>query len=316
MVSGEPPSAYSDCTCGVPQGSVLGPLLFTVYTKDVPHQLYLLGVTCQMCADDILIDCSATDIAVINAVLSDSVSTLSRYLQSRGLILNAAKTQVLGNSAIQRDVTCNGFKLKQSRSARYLGFVLDDELNGDAHVSSVSKKASKKLRVFWQARHCLTQRVAKLFYVAVFLPDILYASTVYYPLLSASLKAKVFRLFKRGLRCAMQAAPRTPTALILSSLSLFTLEQEVMCKTAVLMHRLCYKYASPLLNSLATFVCRTQGAHTRGETSMQLLIPRAHKSIGEKRTVHVGSILWNSLPFSTRQLASRAQFAAVFRDKV
>ena len=48
---------------------------------------------------------------------------------------------------------------------------------------------------------------------------------------------------------------------------------------------------------------------------MQLLIPRAHKSIGEKRTVHVGSILWNSLPFSTRQLASRAQFAAVFETK-
>ena len=47
----------------------------------------------------------------------------------------------------------------------------------------------------------------------------------------------------------MQAAPRTPTALILSSLSLFTLEQEVMCKTAILMHSLCYKYASPLLNS-------------------------------------------------------------------
>ena len=150
-----------------------------------------------MYADDILIDCSATDIAVINAVLSDSVSTLSRYLQSRGLILNAAKTQgpwiSAGNSAIQLDVTCNGFKLKQSRSARYLGFVLDDELNGDAHVSSVSKKASKKLQVFWQARHCLTQRMAKLFYVAVFLPDILYASTVYYPLLSASLKAKVCR---------------------------------------------------------------------------------------------------------------------------
>ena len=49
---------------------------------------------------------------------------------------------------------------------------------------------------------------------------------------------------------------------------------------------------------------------------MQLLIPRAHKSIGEKRTVHVGSILFNLLPFSTRQLGSRAQFAASIRDKV
>lgn len=321
VVPGEPPSKFSPCTCGVPQGSVLGPLLFTVYTRDVPHQLTQLGgvppVTSQMYADDILFDVSDNSVAVINSTLTNAVSTLARYLKSRALILNETKTQVLGISGsaspLQLNVKCNGVLLQQSTSARYLGFILDDELRGTPHVAHISRKVSKKLRTFWQVRHCLTRRLAKLFYVSVLLPDVLYASTIYYPLLSAAQKAKVYSLCKRGLRCVMQAAPRTPTAHILTCLSLATLEQEVHRRTAILMYRLCNKTSSPLISSLVNTVSRAQGARTRGESSSQLHIPTTRKSAGEHRTIFIGCIIWNSLPFAVRQQETSTRFAEDIR---
>ena len=86
VISGLSPSPPVLCTCGVPQGSVLCPLLLSLYTHQVPK--LCPSVHTQVFADDIMLDLSDDSIQHMNAALTQAVQTLANWLGARGLILN------------------------------------------------------------------------------------------------------------------------------------------------------------------------------------------------------------------------------------
>ena len=81
------------CTCGVPQGSVLGPVLFSIYTRDV--SLVSSPVPSVQFADDIALYDFQASAAEASKTLTTAETAQADWLKSRGLILNAAKSQVL-----------------------------------------------------------------------------------------------------------------------------------------------------------------------------------------------------------------------------
>ena len=218
------PTQYQPCTCGVPQGSVLGPLLFSLYTREVPLVMSSLHVHCQMYADDIMLDYSSRDPTQIESKLSLASSSLADHLRTRGLILNAQKTQVMAvpswGAPISLRITCNDVVLEQTRSATYLGFQLDDRLSGSAQVQAVRKKVWSKLAALWRARPFLTRSLASLYYQAVILPDILYAAPAYHSILSPNLHNQLHVLCKRSARCIMCAPPWAHAAPLFTLLNL------------------------------------------------------------------------------------------------
>ena len=135
-------------TRGVPQGSVLGPLLFTLYTRHLPA---LLTIQCVMFADDILLFFSSPSQQNCARVLSSALSDLSVLVDDLGLQINVKKTQamfVLPRAISRTDdvlVYCHGRALETVASYKYLGVFLDSELSWRHHIDHVLRKVSRKI---------------------------------------------------------------------------------------------------------------------------------------------------------------------------
>ena len=85
-------SGTNQITCGVPQGSILGPLLFLIYINDLPN--CLSKATPKMYADDTSISLAASHITMLEAEMNDEIRKLNCWLIANKLSLNIAKTEL------------------------------------------------------------------------------------------------------------------------------------------------------------------------------------------------------------------------------
>ena len=132
------------CTRGVPQGSVLGPLLFCVYIRNVPS--VFSRSKCQIYADDICFYYPSYNLSDITTVLSRELEILYDWLEDHGLLLNPKKTQFLMLHRSTQEIPpnlvihCKTIPIAAVNSAKYLGIHIDDVLSFQKQVLAVVKK--------------------------------------------------------------------------------------------------------------------------------------------------------------------------------
>ena len=135
---------------GVPQGSILGPVLFTFYINDLP----LCADVCKvmMYADDTVIFFSGPLISEIELQLNLELINLSEWLSTNKLILNLKKTEFMVFGTHQRlcrqdidgaHITLGGKSVKHCDAFKYLGVVLDNSISFNLHIDYVKKKVLK-----------------------------------------------------------------------------------------------------------------------------------------------------------------------------
>eukprot|EP00117_Sycon_ciliatum_P000874 scpid70740/ scgid3067/ Probable RNA-directed DNA polymerase from transposon X-element; Reverse transcriptase len=181
-------SAPVDCSRGVPQGSVLGPLLFVLYTSEL-SAILPMQVSHQEFADDIVLDFSDSDKHLVCNVFSSAVSKLADWLCSIGLVLNSAKTQVLfiqprGRPSAMPGIYCNDIRLSVTTTAKYLGVLVDDQLSWQPHVEQVVRKVSVAVGQLWRHGRALSITARRLWYIAIIQSRITYASNSFFPCLT------------------------------------------------------------------------------------------------------------------------------------
>ena len=197
-------SDYMTIICGVPQGSVLGPLLFLIYINDLENVIKKCDTF--LYADDTVIVTSAPNMYIIHRNLQHDLQNITNWCKGNELTLNIKKTKcmVLGTKhKIKRTPTIPIYIDNQSidyvTTYKYLGITIDQTLNFNVHANQVIKTVSYKLFLLQKIRKYITTQAAINIYKAMVLPYFDYGDILYHHT-SSKLIDKIQKLQNRGLR--------------------------------------------------------------------------------------------------------------------
>ena len=155
---------------GVPQGSILGPLLFTIFINNFPS--CLSNAFCNIFADDIMIGVSDKSITKIQQLLQNVVNEAIKWFGQNKLTLNINKCNVLiisnKNIVDSIDIFINGVKLPFVKSAKYLGVEIDSKLSWSNHIDGLCKKLSSQFYILRRLKHILPMLILFVFSTVYF----------------------------------------------------------------------------------------------------------------------------------------------------
>ena len=177
-------SAFNKITCGVPQGSILGPLFFLIYINDLQG---VLGKNhFHLYADDTVIYCMNEKVEIAEKELQIVLNRFSKWCATNELTINTKKTKtmVFGSRNKVRgsyipNLYINNELLQIVPTYKYLGVNLDQTLNFKYHLESLISNISFKLYMFSKIRRYLNEKCAIIVYKSMLMPFFDYCDTVY-----------------------------------------------------------------------------------------------------------------------------------------
>ena len=176
-------SCYLSVTCGVPQGSVLGPLLFLIYINDLPLSSSKLAF--YLFADDTNIYCESESPDQLQSLVNRELKKVKMWLEVNKLPLNIDKTNFIIFKSPQHplpetvSIKIGKFPIKRTCYVKFLGVLLDENLSWKYHLTELSKKLARTCGMFFKVRHFLPINISVCLYNSLFSPFLQYGILVW-----------------------------------------------------------------------------------------------------------------------------------------
>ena len=172
----EQASDFKNITCGVPQGSLLGPLLFIIYINDFHKSSNAMSFI--LFADDTNLFFSHSDPNIIVDVINAELRKILEWIRANKLSLNLLKTNYIlfSNSltSLSTDIILDNTPLEQVSHTKFLGVVVDSKLSWKLHVENICKTISRNVGIINRLKSHLPQRSLLMLYSSLILPYLNY----------------------------------------------------------------------------------------------------------------------------------------------
>ena len=300
----------SDTHCishGVPQGSVLGPLLFLIYTNDIKNST---TEELRLFADDTNIFISHHDPKVLKAKAEHTLSNIKDWFDANKLKVNTTKTDYsifTTSTTLEQELNTlnfNNSKIHRSKSCKFLGLTLDDKLNFNEHTENLLNTLTKTGTAFKLIKNHVCHKDKHKLYNAYFNSKIKYGLETYGLTSNKNLKI-LQRQQNRTLKIFFNKDRRTRTKELHKELNILMIRDQRNKCLAEIVHKHLHKDTENTAYEDSSSVPfkrnNTIHNHNTRQTN-DLHVPKFKTKIGQNTIEHTASKIWNELPIELQQI--------------
>ena len=287
-------SSYQTVSCGIPQGSILGPLLFLIYINDLPsisNNIFTL-----LFADDTNMFMSGPNIDDMISKINVELNELVTWLKANKLSLNIKKTHFMIFKPPKMKINCpnnvliDGKPITRVNEIKFLGVVMDDILSWKKHILFTRSKVAKCIGVLCKARKYINRNYLVNLYYSFMYPYLSYCIIIWGSACVSHL-SPLIKIQKVAIRCMCNLAPRTSTTPFFNSTNILKLCDIYYLNAAMFMFKVMHHHPPNLFSHLFTANSDFHSYNTRGKNKLH--VPLSKSTSRSQFIIHKGVLIWN-----------------------
>ena len=287
-------SSFQHIVSGVPQGSVLGPIIFNFYINDL--FFFIKQASLYNYADDNTLACFSRSLPKLVEVLEEEAGNALSWLDQNEMIANPNKFHALFVKKDQTDTSginldFLGQSIQSEESVKLLGVTLDYKLNFDPHISNICKKAASQLNVLKRLKSFIGFAEKKILVQSFVYSNFNYCPLVWYFSSTKSLQ-KIEKIQERALRFLHNDHVSSYDDLLLKSnrSTMLVSRQRILC---IEIFKTLNKLNPTFMNDI--FSVRTSNYSSRNPNNLNHFRPN-QVTFGSNSLRAMGPKIWNCLP--------------------
>jgi len=300
-------------TCSIPQGTILGPLLFILYINDLPN--CLVNSHPRMYADDTHLTFASNDVGHLDENMNDNLTKTTEWLTANKLTLNKSKTEFMLIGSRQRlntfnrlpSFTVNSNSIKQVEFTKSLGVYVDENLTWNVHVEHISQKIASCIGILKRSRSFVPFETLLCIYNALVQPHFNYYCSIICGNCNKSLFIKLQKLQNHAARILTSSSYDADADDLFVRLGWQKLNLQQELKTATMVYKSVNGLAPDYLKSM--FTDRSAiSTYSLRNCGGKLAVPLPRTNFLKNSFSYSGAVLWNSLPTNLQQAQTLASF--------
>ena len=308
--------------CGVPQGSVLGPLLFLLYINNIYKSSSLFAF--YLFADDTSIILANNNLKELESLVNRELGNVNEWLKVNKLSLNIKKSNFVIFRPRQKNIpfipririfdpvtnTCANLEMKDY--VKYLGLMIDSNLSWKYHIEAICHKISKSVGIIAKIRHYVPRRVLLSIYNSLIVPYITYGVCAWGNC-ALTFQRKIVNLQKRALRLIYFSKSREHAVPFFLKSNCLPLPSLFFRDCSYILYDI-NRQTAPV--SILNHFVKTSHIHnyrTRSVSSESFYVKFSRTDKMYAFFSRIGAQIWNSIPFSIK-LLKRSSFRKKIKE--